>query len=360
MNYYVYLFKKLDNFCRINSNKVEYNEISGNQNIKGGLGVKRTLIILMVSLLVVGLLAGCGGTKSADQKAPAKQFINIATGGTAGVYYPLGGAIAEILNKNIPGMNATAQSTGASVANINMLKDSKVELALVQNDTAYYAFNGTEMFKDKKVANVRGVSTLYNETIQIVVLENSSIKSISDLKGKKVAVGSIGSGTEANARQILETYGITYNDMSPQYLSFGEAANGLKDGNVDAAFVTAGYPTAAIQDIAFQNKVRLLPFDADKADALIKKYPFYAKQIVKANSYPGQTTDISTVAVKAMLVVPAGIDNDTVYKMVKAIYGNTDRLKAAHKLGEGITKETAAEGMPIPLHPGAEKFFKEK
>ncbi|MGI6092719.1 MAG: TAXI family TRAP transporter solute-binding subunit [Veillonellaceae bacterium] len=323
--------------------------------------MKKLLVIFVVSMMLVGLLAGCGSsTKSADQKAPAKQFINIATGGTAGVYYPLGGAIAEILNKNVPGINATAQSTGASVANVNLLKDKKVELALVQNDTAYYAYTGTEMFKDKKVAGIRGVSTLYNETIQIVVMEDSSIKSLNDLKGKKVAVGSIGSGTEANARQILETYGITYNDLSPQYLSFGEAANGLKDGNVDAAFVTAGYPTAAIQDIAFQHKVRLIQVDADKADALIKKYPFYAKQIVKADTYPGQTTDVTTVAVKAMLVVPEGLDTDTVYNMTKAIYTNTDRLKAAHKLGEGITKETAAEGMPIPLHPGAEKFFKEK
>lgn len=323
--------------------------------------MKRLLVVLLASLLTIALLVGCGGAqKASEQKAAEKKFINIATGGTAGVYYPLGGAIAEILNKNVPGVNATAQSTGASVANINMIKDGKVELAMVQNDTAYYAFKGTEMFKDKQVANIRGVSTLYNETIQIVVMEDSSIKTIEDLKGKKVAVGSIGSGTEANARQILEIYGITYDDLKPQYLSFGEAANGLKDGNVDVAFVTAGAPTAAIQDIAFQKKVRLIPVEADKADALIKKYPFYAKQLVKANTYPGQTADLATVAVKAMLVVPENLDVDTVYNMTKAIYANTDRLKAAHKLGEGITKESALEGMPITVHPGADKFFKEK
>lgn len=320
--------------------------------------MKKLMLILMSSMLVIGLLAGCGGT--ADQKAPAKKFINIATGGTAGVYYPLGGAIAEILNKNVPGINATAQSTGASVANINMLKDGKVELATVQNDTAYYAFKGTEMFKDKQVDSLRGLATMYNETIQIVVLADSSIQTMEDLRGKNVAVGSIGSGTEANARQILEAYGITYNDLKPQYLSFGEAANGLKDGNVDVAFVTAGAPTAAIQDIAFQKSVRLISIETTKADALIKKYPFYAKQIVKADTYPGQTTEITTVAVKAMLVVPASLDDETVYKMTKAIFTNTDRLKAAHKLGEGITKETALEGMPIPVHPGADKFFKEK
>jgi len=317
--------------------------------------MKKVLGVLLCSVMVIGLLAGCGG----GEKKPAKQFVNIATGGTAGVYYPLGGAIAEILNKAIPGMNATAQTTGASVANINMLKDKKIELGMVQNDTAYYAFNGTEMFKDKKVDSLRGISTLYNETVQIVVMENSSIKSINDLRGKKVAVGAIGSGTEANARQILEVYGITYNDLSPQYLSYAEASNGLKDGNVDAAFLTAGYPTAAVQDLAFQKKVNLLSFDADKADVLIKKYPFYAKQTVKANTYPGQTADVQTVAVKAMLVVPESMSADLVYEITKAIYSNTDRLKAAHKLGEGITKETALEGMPIPLHPGAEKYFKE-
>ena len=323
--------------------------------------MKKVLIILLASMLVSSLLAGCGGAqKATEQKAADKKFINIATGGTAGVYYPLGGAIAEILNKNVPGINATAQSTGASVANINMLKEGKVELAMVQNDIAYYAFKGTEMFQDKQAANIRGLATLYNETIQIIVMEESSIKTIEDLKGKKVAVGSIGSGTEANARQILETYGITYNDLKPQYLSFGEAANGLKDGNVDVAFVTAGAPTAAIQDIAFQKKVRLIPIEADKADALIKKYPFYAKQLVPANTYPGQTTALATVAVKAMLVVPDNLDMDTVYKMTKAIYANTDRLKAAHKLGEGITRESALEGMPIPVHPGADKFFNEK
>lgn len=317
--------------------------------------MKKLLGVLLCSVLVIGLLAGCGG----GEKKPAKQFVNIATGGTAGVYYPLGGAIAEILNKAIPGMNATAQTTGASVANINMLKDKKIELGMVQNDTAYYALNGAEMFKDKKVDGIRGVSTLYNETVQIVVMENSSIKSINDLRGKKVAVGAIGSGTEANARQILEVYGLTYNDLSPQYLSYAEASNGLKDGNVDAAFLTAGYPTAAVQDLAFQKKVNLLSFDADKANALIKKYPFYAKQTVKANTYPGQTADVQTVAVKAMLVVPESMSADLVYEITKAIYANTDRLKAAHKLGEGITKETALEGMPIPLHPGAEKYFKE-
>jgi len=324
--------------------------------------MRKVLAILVVFVMVAGLIAGCGGggDKKQEQKPAAQKFINIATGGTAGTYYPLGGAMAEIINKNIPGANASAQSTGASVANVNMLKDGKVDLALIQNDIAYYAVNGTEMFKDKKVDNFKGIATLYPETVQIVALEKSGIKSIADLKGKRVAVGARGSGTEANARQILEAYGITYNAIKVQYLSFGEAASGLKDGNVDVAFVTAGFPTAAIQDIAVQNKVVLVPIEAAKADALIKKYPFYTKVNIPANTYQGQTAAADAVAVQAMLVVADKMDADTVYNITKAIYGNLDRIKAAHSVGKNITKETAQNGMSIKLHAGAEKFFKEK
>ena len=327
--------------------------------------MKKSFALLVVCMLVIGLLAGCGGgdKKPAAPAAPAadkKVFVNIATGGTAGVYYPLGGAMAEIFNKNIPGMNASAQSTGASVANINLIKDGKVEVALVQNDIAYYAANGTEMFKDKKVEAIQGIASLYNETIQIVTIEGKGIKTVADLKGKRVAVGALGSGTEANARQIMEIFGITYADIKPQYLSFGEAANGLKDGNIDVAFVTAGAPTAAIQDIAAQHKVALVSIPADKAEALIKKYPFYAKQTVKAKTYPTIAADVQTVAVKAMLVTSEKVDADLLYQMTKAMYGNLDRIKAAHAQGANILKATALEGMGIKLHVGADKFFKEK
>ena len=324
--------------------------------------MKKSFALLVVCMLVIGLLAGCGGgdKKPAAPVADKKVFVNIATGGTAGVYYPLGGAMAEIFNKNIPGMNASAQSTGASVANINLIKDGKVELALVQNDIAYYAANGTEMFKDKKVEAIQGIASLYNETIQIVTIEGKGIKTVADLKGKRVAVGALGSGTEANARQIMEIFGITYADIKPQYLSFGEAANGLKDGNIDVAFVTAGAPTAAIQDIAAQHKVALVSVPADKAEALIKKYPFYAKQTVKAKTYPTVTADVQTVAVKAMLVTSSKVDADLVYKMTKAMYTNLDRIKSAHAQGANVQKATALEGMGIKVHAGADKFFKEK
>lgn len=233
--------------------------------------MKKLLAFLLGIMVMATMIAGCGGGDKKDDKKPAAQkFINIATGGTSGTYFPLGGALADILNKNIPGTNASAQSTGASVANVNLLSQGKVEIAFIQNDIAYYAANGTEMFKGKQVAGLQGLATLYPETVQIVTLKKSGIKSVADFKGKRIAVGAAGSGTEANARQIMEAYGIKYDDIKVQYLSFGEAASALKDGNVDAAFVTAGHPTAAIQDIATQNDVVLVPVDADKADALIK------------------------------------------------------------------------------------------
>jgi len=310
------------------------------------------LSLLSVMLVtIIALVAGCGGDGG-------KKILNIATGGTAGTYYPIGGAMSEILNNEIKGMNASAQSTGATVANINMLKEGQVDLAIVQNDITYYAANGTEMFEGKKVENIKGIATLYPETCQIVTLDGKGIKTIADLKGKRVAVGAMGSGAEANARQILAAYGITYDDIDEQFLSFSEAASALKDGNVDAAFLTAGYPTAAVQDIASQNKVRLLPVEAAKADALIAKYPFYTKVTIPAGTY-GMTEPVEAISVMAMLVCSDKVDDALGYEITKALFTHLDRIQAAHAAAKAITKEGAVKGMPIPMNAGAEKFFKE-
>ena len=313
----------------------------------------RLSILSVLLVLVISVVAGCGDSAS------EKKFLNIATGGTAGTYYPIGGAMAEILNNNIEGMNASAQSTGATVANINMLQEGSVDLAIVQNDIAYYAANGIEMFEGKKIDNLRGIASLYPETCQIITLDATGIKSIADLKGKRVAVGAMGSGAEANARQILEAYGITYDDIDEQFLSFSEAANALKDGNVDAAFLTAGYPTAAVQDIASQNPIRVLPVEADKADALIAKYPFYTKVVIPAGTYAGFEEDVPAISVMAMLVCTDKIDEQMGYDITKALFTNLDRIKAAHAVGKFITKESVMEGMPITMNAGAEKYFKE-
>jgi TRAP transporter TAXI family solute receptor len=333
--------------------------------------MKRKISLFLILALVFSLaLVGCAPKQEAKQNeekkeepTPHKVFLNIATGGTAGTYFPLGGGMAEIWNKNIPGMNATAESTGASVANVNMLRDGKVEVVFVQNDIAYYAANGTEIFEGTnnsgKYPGLKGLCTLYPETVQIITFANKGIDTIADLKGKKIAVGAAGSGTEANARQILEAAGLTYNDIKPQYLSFAEAAQNLKDGNIDAAFITAGHPTAAVQDIAAQNNVKVVSVPTDLADKLIEKYPFYTKITIPAGTYTKFDEDAETVAVMAMLAVDEKLDTELAYNLLKTMYNNTDRLKASHANGAMISKEGGKDGMSLDLHPGAEKFFNE-
>ncbi|MDI6600845.1 MAG: TAXI family TRAP transporter solute-binding subunit [Thermoanaerobacteraceae bacterium] len=330
---------------------------------------KRFFAVLMVLIMAMALIAGCGTQQPAqeqtqeqaqDQKPAEQKFLNIATGGTAGTYYPLGGAMADVWKNSIPGLNPSVQSTGAAVANVNMLRDGSVDVIFVQNDIAYYAFSGEEMFKDKKYEDIRGLAALYPETIQIVALKNKNVKTVADLKGKKVAVGAAGSGTEANARQILEAAGLTYNDINVQYLSFGDAANNMKDGNIDAAFITAGMPTAAVTDISASTDINIVDVSDEVADKLIQKYPFYVKTTVPAGTYKGQDSDIKTVSVMSMLAVSKNMDEDLAYNLTKALYENTDRLKAAHKMGEKITLDTAKEGMSIDLHPGAAKYYTEQ
>lgn len=309
--------------------------------------MKKLLIVSFCLLLAAGAV-------SAQQK-----FIAIGTGGTAGTYYPLGGAMAEIWNKNIARMNATAQSTGASAANINLLKDGKVDVVIIQNDVGFYALNGVELFKDKPFKDLRGMACLYNETVQLVALESSGIKTVYDLKGKKVSVGAAGSGVEANARQILEAAGLSYSDIKVQYLSFAESASNLKDGNIDAAFTTGGFPIAAISDLAISKKTVLVPVDKELLKKLMDKWSFYAPTVVPAGTYKGVDADVPSVAVKSMLAVSAKIDANLVYEMLKTMFDNGPRLVAAHAQGANIKLATALEGMSLPLHPGAEKFYKE-
>ena len=298
-------------------------------------------------------VAGCGGGEKDSG------MINIATGGTAGTYYPIGGAIADVLTKNVEGVNASAQSTGASVANINMLKAGEVDLAIVQNDITYYAVNGTDMF-DKKVDNLRAIASLYPETCQFVTLETSDIRSIADFKGKKVAVGAAGSGVEANVRQILKAYGLTYDDIDEQFLSFAEGAAALKDGAVDVACLTAGYPTASVQDIASQHKIRLIPITNDRIEQLIAEYPFYTKTIIPAGTYQGFDEDIQTVSVMAILVANDKLGDDKGYAITKAIFDNLSKIQAAHSAAKNINKDSATNGLDfIQMNKGADKFYKE-
>lgn len=313
---------------------------------------RKSRFLLIISALLIVALASVG-------VAAQRQFVSIATGGVTGVYYPLGGAMAEIISANVSGVIANAESTGASVANANSIASGDTELALLQNDIAFYAATGTEMFTTRNT-KLLGITMLYPETIQIVARQGSGINSIEDLRGKRVVVGDWGSGTEANARQILAAHGMSYSDLGRvDYLSFGEGANNLRDGNVDAVFNTAGLPTAAIADLASTHQITILTVSDDAFAKLREDYPFYTQVTIPAGTYRGQNEDVRTVAVMAMLAVNADVSEDLVYNMTKAIFGNLDRIGNAHAQGRNVSLEKALDGMPVPVHPGAQRFFDE-
>ncbi|SDC59770.1 MULTISPECIES: TAXI family TRAP transporter solute-binding subunit [unclassified Candidatus Frackibacter] len=323
---------------------------------------KKGVTMSLILLVVVGLIVvGCssGNNNAADQQKEEKQFLSIATGGTSGTYYPIGGAIAKIINEEVTNVSASAQSTGASVTNSRLIGKKQVELAILQNDIASYAVNGKNKFEGKPITNMQGVATLYPEIIQVVVRDEANITDIKDLKGKRVAVGAPGSGVEANAKQILNTFGITYDDIEEDFLSFAEAAGRLKNRQIDAVFLTAGVPTAAVMDVAATQNIDLMNFTDEQIKELNSKYSYLTKVEVPANTYNGQEEEVQTIALKATLVVQKSLSKELVYDITKAIFENRDVLIAAHKRAKDIKVENAQDGMTIPLHPGAKKYFEE-
>lgn len=318
--------------------------------------MKRALVVAFVLIAALAVvITGC---------TPQKQFLSIATGGTGGVYYPLGGALAKILNENIRNMEASARVTGASVANANLLATAGgdgVEVAFLQNDIAYYSFHGLEMFKDRKNDQIRGIATLYPEVIQLIATEASGIRSVRDLVGKRVAVGAVGSGTEANARQVLGAFGVQYTALAKvEYLPFSDATAQIRDGHLDAAFVTAGTPTAAVTELAHSITITLVSLTGPEIDALRTIHPFYIKHTIPAATYRGLTAPVETVAVRAMIAVKGSLTERQVYDLTKALFNNLDDFGAAHVRGKDLALATAQEAMPIPLHPGAARFFRER
>jgi hypothetical protein len=289
----------------------------------------------------------------------AADNLVLATGGTAGTYYPFGGAMAKIWNSKIKDMNVTAQTSGASGENVRLINKKEVELALVQSDTLDFAFNAKEAFKEPLKA-MSAIAVLYPEVIQVVVGAASPIKSVADLKGKKVGVGAPGSGTEANFRQLLDAYGMKKEDVNAQFLSFAESAEAYKDKHIDAFIVTAGIPNAGIMDVATQNEIRILDIPADIRAKLTQKYPFLAEVRIPANTYKGQPNEVATVAVNAVLIVGASLSETIVYNLTKALFENQTELAQAHAKGKELNIYAAVKGVSIPFHPGAVKFYKEK
>ncbi len=319
---------------------------------------KKRWLFMVISFVVI-LAVASAGTSYAQQQQ--KKFFVISTGGTGGTYYPLGGILAQALTEKVPEVVTTAQAGQASVANCNLIRDKQVESAFVQSNVAYNAYNGLEQFKDKPVKNLRFIASLYPETIQIVARADSGIKTVKDIKGKRLVPGDRGSGTEVDTLNVLGVYGYTYKDFAGvDWLSFSGGAQRLQDKQADVTFTTAGWPTAAITELAISTNIVLVPIDEAKIKELTKKYPFYSRIVIPKGTYKGQNKDVATITTMAQWVVGAEVPDDVVYKLTKALWeAGAAKMAQAHAQGKNVQTKTALAGMAVPLHPGAEKYYKE-
>jgi TRAP transporter TAXI family solute receptor len=308
----------------------------------------------------LGLTVALGAAvASGAALAQQQQFINVLTGGQSGVYYPIGVALSQIFAKDIPNVRSTAQVTKASAENLNLLQAGRGELALALADSVSDAWKGdAEAGFPKKLDKLRGLAGTYNNYIQIVASADSGIKTLADLKGKRISVGAAKSGTELNARAIFKAAGMTYADMAKvEYLGFGESVELMKNRQLDATLQSAGLGVASIRDLSTAIKIVLIPVPAD----VVAKVgdAAYQSSMIPANTYGGQTEAIPTAAITNFLVTHSGVSDDMAYRMAKAMFENVDTLYAAHNAAKAIKRENAIKGMPIPLHPGAEKYYRE-
>lgn len=312
-------------------------------------------IVLAVSLMI--LLGAAEGF--------AARELLFATGGVSGTFYPIGGAIAQAWNKHIPDLNVTVQATGGSLENVRLLGSKGADVAICMNDIAYYGRQGTEAFKAKneKYENYSAIGNVYPDVIQIFARKSSEVRSISDLKGKRVSVGPPGSGTEISARQVFGLYGIDYKtrkDINPQYLSYTEAADQFKDKLIEAAYFVVAVPNSALQDINLMHPVQFLGIDDKKFDEIVKAYPLYSRFTIAPNSYSGQTEPVPTIGVYSSILVRDDLPEDLVYKMTRTMYEQASDIGQAHAAGKGMSVSMATLGMAVPLHPGAQKYYREK
>lgn len=315
----------------------------------------RKAIIGMALIALLAVLVAPGVSLGAEKR------LVIATASTGGTWYPLGGGVANIITKYVPNTSASAKPSGASVENIRNVANGRVDLAIVMPDAAYFAFKGEAAFKaDKKYDNLRGLFATYPIEAYFYTVEKTGIKSFTDLKGKKVAVGAAGSGTEVFNRMILEMYGMTYDHIKPQFLSAPEATEALKDGTVDAAMYLLGTPAPTIMELATQRKIVFITMEQERVKAFCERYPFYSPATVKAGTYKDQTTDFHTVNYYGIFICNKDMEEKLAYDIVKAVFDHREELEKIHVAFKDIKLETATKSVAIPFHPGAERFLREK
>jgi len=289
--------------------------------------------------------------------AAAQQQLSIATGGTGGVYYPMGGGLAEVINNHVAGYSATAEVTGASVENMGLIATGDADLAIGLADTVVQAYSGTGRFEGQQLPMVRGLASLYANMIQIVALESAGIRSLQDLRGKRVSIGAPGSGTEVNAGAILEANGITYDDIDEQRLNFNETADALANGDIDAGFWSVGAPTSSIMNLSTTQRIVIIALSEAEIDAAMAANDTFAKTTLVGGTYNGVDADIAVLGIPNVLTVSSEMPDDLAYSLTKAMFENIADMQAVHPAANQTTVEFTLAATPVPLHPGAIRYF---
>ena len=325
--------------------------------------MKKFLTLALAAVMTLSLLAGCGGNNSAasasGSAAPVGGDLIFTTGGETGTYYAFGGVIAQDVSANTA-TNVTAISSDGSKANVLLLQSGDAQLAFCQSDVMAYAYAGTNLFaKDGAVDCFSTVAALYQETVQIVTCD-PEIKTVADLKGKNVSIGSAGSGVYFNAIDVLGAYGLTEDDITPTYQSFGDSADALKDGKIDAAFIVAGAPTTAITDLSTSKTAYLVSLDEEHVSGLLEISEYYQAATIPAGTYAGVDEDVTTVAVSAVIIAADTVSEDAIYTLCADIFDNAADLTDSHAKYAELSVENGASITSVPYHPGAAKYFKEK
>jgi len=296
--------------------------------------------------------------------AAGRTFFGIATGGTGGTYYPLGGMLAQLISNTaeMPDtkISATAETGNASVANAQLLGRGEIESAFVAADILDAASRGVGQFEGAPLENLRAIGALYPETVQLVVRADSGIETFEDLKGKSISSGSPGSGQWQLLGDLLEAHGIAREEVSEDYSSFSQSVDKIKDGNLDASLITAGLPTSSVTDLANGHDIRIVPLNGPAIAKLQETQPYYANAVIGAGAYKGVDADVETLAVRAIWATHADVPEDLIYAVTKALYENTETLGQVHPMGKQISIDKALESVSIPVHDGAAKYYAEK
>ena len=307
--------------------------------------------------VTTALLVASGG---AAAQSSGGETLSIATGGTGGVYYPIGGGFAEVIGRHLDGYSAVAEVTGASVENMALIHRGDANMALVLADTAYQAYHGQGQFEGRRqVSNTRALASIYPNVIQIVLPGDSDVQSLQDLKGKRVSVGAPGSGTEVNSRAVLESNGITQNDFNAQRLNFNETADALRDGDIDAGLWSVGPPTSSIMSLAATRPIRVLSLTEEERANAIEREPVFASFTMPGGMYEGVDEPVTTLGIPNVLIVNADMPEDLAYDLTKLLFEKKDELVTVHAAAENLSVEFTLDSTPVPLHPGAIRYFEE-